>query len=67
MVGTIALILVSGGIFAHNIEYFHHLFPTWPVIVKELTFGIVAGLLAVAVAEGGKKRYQHLRSETCTR
>ena len=27
VVGTIALILVSGGIFLHNIEYIHHLIP----------------------------------------
>ncbi len=55
VVGTIALILVSGGIFAHNIAYFHHLFPTWPAILKELAFGLVAGLLMVAVIDGGKK------------
>jgi predicted DNA repair protein MutK len=55
VVGTIALILVSGGIFIHNIEYFHHLFPTFPSIIKELAFGLAAGLLAVAIMTGGKK------------
>jgi predicted DNA repair protein MutK len=55
VVGTVALVLVSGGIFAHNIEYFHHLFPAWPAILKELAFGLAAGLLVVAVTEGGKK------------
>ena len=34
-VGTLALLLVSGGIFAHNIPFFHHLLPTWPGIAKE--------------------------------
>src|SRR5215217_569779 len=47
VVGTIALILVSGGIFAHNIDFFHHLFPTVPSMLKEFGFGLVIGLLAV--------------------
>lgn len=55
VVGTIALILVSGGIFVHNIEYFHHLYPAVPSSLKELAFGLVGGLLAVAVITGGKK------------
>ena len=55
VVGTIALILVSGGIFVHNIEFVHHLFPKVPSIIKEFGFGLVAGLLAVAIVTGGKK------------
>jgi predicted DNA repair protein MutK len=55
VVGTIALILVSGGIFVHNIEFVHHLFPKLPSIIKEFGFGLVAGLLAVAILAGGKK------------
>jgi predicted DNA repair protein MutK len=55
VVGTIALVLVSGGIFVHNIEFVHHLFPTWPTIVKEFGFGLVAGLAMVAILTGGKK------------
>jgi predicted DNA repair protein MutK len=46
--GTIALILVSGGIFAHNIDYFHHFLPNLPAIVKEFGLGLVAGLISVA-------------------
>lgn len=57
VVGTIALILVSGGIFAHNIHYLHELFPTWPSTLKEFTFGMVGGLAAVAVFTVGKKIY----------
>lgn len=55
VVGTIALILVSGGIFVHNIEFVHHLFPSWPTIVKEFGFGLVAGLAMVVIMTGGKK------------
>lgn len=57
VVGTVALILVSGGIFVHNIEYLHHLFPTLLPIVKEAAFGLIAGLLAVAIVTIGKKLY----------
>lgn len=47
VVGTIALILVAGGIFEHNIEFLHKLLPQVPTIIKEVAFGIIAGLLAV--------------------
>ncbi|MDH6253041.1 putative DNA repair protein MutK [Chryseobacterium sp. H1D6B] len=57
VVGTIALILVSGGIFSHNIDYFHHLLPSWPSIIKEFALGLAAGILAVAVFTAGKKVY----------
>lgn len=46
-VGTLALLLVSGGIFAHNIPFFHHLLPTWPGLVKEFLFGLGVGIVAL--------------------
>lgn len=55
VVGTLALIMVSGGIFVHNIEYLHHLFPQLPSIVKEVGFGLAAGLVAVVIMTIGKK------------
>lgn len=55
VVGTIALLLVAGGIFVHNIDFLHHLLPDLNSTIKEFAFGIVAGLLAVAVMMGGKK------------
>ncbi|AOM75959.1 DUF808 domain-containing protein [Pedobacter steynii] len=55
VVGTLALILVSGGIFIHNIEFLHHLFPKMASIVKELLAGLVAGLIMVAILTAGKK------------
>jgi len=55
VVGTIALILVSGGIFVHNIHFFHDLMPNIPSIIKEFILGLLAGLLAVGVATLGKK------------
>lgn len=55
VVGTIALLLVSGGIFVHNIDYFHHAFMEVPSIIKEFALGIIAGLLVVIVLTAGKK------------
>jgi predicted DNA repair protein MutK len=55
VVGTIALLMVAGGIFVHNIDYFHHFLPGVPSIIKELGIGIVAGLIVVAIVMGGKK------------
>lgn len=47
IVGTIALILVAGGIFEHNIDFLHHLFPGIPTIIKEIVFGIAGGLIVI--------------------
>lgn len=61
VVGTLALIMVSGGIFVHNIEYLHHLFPQLPSIVKEVGIGLLAGLAAVAVMTVGKKIFSAVK------
>jgi len=39
--------LVSGGIFSHNIEFFHHLVPNWPSIIKDLLLGLVVGAVVL--------------------
>ena len=56
VIGTIALILVSGGIFLHNIDYLHHLVPhAIPSTVAEFIVGIVFGLATVLLLTGFKK------------
>lgn len=55
VVGTIALLLVAGGIFVHNIEFLHHIFPNLLAIIKELAVGLLAGLVAIPIIIGGKK------------
>jgi hypothetical protein len=47
VIGTIALLLVSGGIFSHNIEFFHHLVPNWPSIIKEFLLGVGVGVVVL--------------------
>ena len=61
IVGTIALILVSGGIFIHNIEYLHHIYPNVPSVIKNFAIGLIAGLIAAGVATGGKKIFSLLK------
>lgn len=47
IVGTIALILVAGGIFMHNIDAVHHIMPlSWPSIISEILVGTAGGIIA---------------------
>ncbi|HCA07042.1 DUF808 family protein [Chryseobacterium sp.] len=59
VIGTIALIMVAGGIFAHRIEFLHHVLPSWSsnellTILKEIILGLIGGLFAVALFTIGK-------------
>lgn len=56
-IGTIALILVAGGIFVHNIEFLHHIFPQWPSIIKEFSFGLLFGGIVLGVVNLLKKMF----------
>lgn len=55
VVGTIALLLVAGGIFTHNIHFLHGLFPAVPSILVEFGIGIVVGIVVVILVEAVKK------------
>lgn len=55
IVGTLALLLVSGGIFDHNIDFLHNFLPDIPAMVKQFAFGIVAGLIVVLLVTVYKK------------
>ena len=56
VVGTVALILVAGGIFVHNIEWIHHHFlPNINSTVREALAGIIGGLLAIPIFTLGTK------------
>ncbi|WP_144282889.1 DUF808 family protein [Chryseobacterium echinoideorum] len=57
VIGTIALILVAGGIFDHNIDYLHHALPTWNEMLKQVLFGLTGGLIALLIILTGKKIY----------
>jgi len=51
IIGTLALLLVSGGIFVHNIDAFHHLFPSIPSIITEFFMGLVVGLVCLVLVK----------------
>ena len=55
IIGTIALILVAGGIFDHNIAFIHELLPNFPSMLKHALLGIAGGLVMVPVFFGIKK------------
>ncbi|GAB3217559.1 DUF808 domain-containing protein [Algoriphagus aestuariicola] len=57
-IGTIALLLVSGGIFAHNIDFFHHLLESWPAIIKEFLIGLAVGIIALLLVMAFKKIFK---------
>jgi len=63
VVGTIALLLVSGGILVHNIDYLHHVLSMVPPFVKEMAIGLIAGLLMIAILKIGKIIVAFLRGK----
>jgi uncharacterized protein len=55
IIGTIALILVAGGIFVHNIEFFHHFLEDLPAMLKDFIVGLVAGIFTLLLVKLVKK------------
>lgn len=55
IVGTIALLLVAGGIFLHNIEYLHDLLHGLPSIVAEFLVGLAVGIVTLVIIKAFKK------------
>lgn len=55
VIGTIALLLVAGGIFVHNIDFLHHILPQIPSIITEFIIGLVIGLLVLGIVNVFKK------------
>lgn len=52
VVGTIAMILVGGGILAHHVEFFHHYFIDGvPAIINDLVIGLVIGAIVLLVVK----------------
>jgi predicted DNA repair protein MutK len=55
VVGTIAMLLVAGGIFTHNIEAVHHIhedmFSSIPILLFDLLIGLIVGYIALVIIE----------------
>ncbi len=54
VLGTLAMILVAGGIFVHNIHFIHDLVHAIPSTLGEFLVGLIVGAIAVVIYEGGK-------------
>lgn len=55
VIGTIALILVAGGIFVHNLDFFHDFLPSFPSFILEFLVGLLVGFLSLFLVLGFKK------------
>lgn len=62
VIGTIALILVAGGIFTHNIQPLHHFLENIPSFVKDAIIGLAAGFLVFLLVEVLKKMYKIIKT-----
>lgn len=47
VIGTIALLLVAGGIFSHNVSLLHHFLYEIPSFVKDFVLGVGVGIIAL--------------------
>jgi uncharacterized protein len=55
VIGTLALVLVAGGIFVHHIDFMHHFLDVLPSILQEFIVGLLVGFAAFLVVKGFKK------------
>lgn len=62
-IGTIAMLLVGGGILSHNIDFIHQLFiHSLPAMLNELIIGLFIGFIVLAIISGiAKLRLKYAR------
>ena len=58
VIGTLALLLVSGGIFNHNLEFVHDFLPGLPTLIKDFILGLLVGSVVVLILAGIKKLFK---------
>ena len=63
VIGTIALILVAGGIFVHNVDFLHHLFPAIPSIITEFLVGLLVGFICLILVVAFKKLWRLMKKK----
>ena len=63
VIGTIALILVAGGIFVHNVDFVHHLLPALPSVVLEFVVGLVVGFIGLLLVKILHKIWKMIRKK----
>jgi predicted DNA repair protein MutK len=55
VIGTVALILVAGGIFVHNVEFLHHFLEQIPAMLRDFAVGLMAGGACLLLVKVFKK------------
>lgn len=55
VVGTVALFLVSGGIFHHHVPALHHAFEGWPSLIVDVLLATIAGSATFLLVKVGKR------------
>ncbi len=53
-IGTVALLLVSGGIFHHHLPWVHDALYAWPSMVADMVLGATGGLVVWGAVSSGK-------------
>ncbi len=61
VIGTLALLLVSGGIFVHNIHFVHDLLAGMPSMLAEFLAGLVVGVIVLLVIKIFSKLWKSIR------
>lgn len=66
IIGTIALLLVSGGIFVHNLHFYHDFIESIPVpgIIMELLTGLVVGFIVLLIINSAVKIYKNFSANS---
>lgn len=66
IIGTIALLLVSGGIFVHNLHFYHDFIESIPVpgIILELLTGLVVGFIVLLIINSAVKIYKNFSANS---
>lgn len=57
-VGTVALFMVAGGIFEHNVGFLHGVWDNIPGFLRQILFATIAGLIVVILVTGFKSLYR---------
>ena len=60
IIGTIALLLVAGGIFVHNLEFMHHFLEHWPSLIRDFLVGLGVGIIAMLIILPLKKLFKSM-------
>ena len=66
IIGTLALLLVSGGIFVHSLPFMHHLEEQLPIpgMLFEFLSGLIVGAVVLLIILGGKRVIRGSKKDT---